>query len=887
MLRNRLLLACCIVLMTVTTAAANQPSAIWTAGAHPGEAPVKVVSSATPEHTKETLFVWQKGRAMVKVPAGGTIPAELPAGRACTVTVLDESGRPTPGIALQWKVEGWPNLPEPMGRGTTDARGQLGFRAPENRGMVVWVDDPSYKPTPVRLGKNEEATLRLVECKTPVVLLQDRYGRELPRGVACSAPTRSFLNPVNFAKTGRSSLQTKKGDDYGRLACPRRDSPQTAWIWAAGCFMRVVPSLRPGVFRLEAAPRITVDVKGLKPSDLKKGISIETIVFPKTMPWLPLKSTARLTAASGVIAPPAYPCKVMIRAEGCIPVSKDLDAPPTGGRLVFPMRYGVTFAGTVIDPNGQPIPDARVYIRMLDSTAFTKTKKDGSFRLPSQPPEEAPYKIKAWAQGYRTAELTVDKAQDRDNLVIPLNRGAGFRGRLVDGFTGQGVESAKLSVTRIRADGSKGIRFDAPVEAGGEFSVSGLTAGTYAFCGWAPGLGRRCGRITLADQDMRDLGDFALSSSPAVTGRVVDSDGDPFEGGGQVQIERLLTGAEAASAYPPKSLHADLNDDGTFSIGGVPDGRYRLIVAAGDRRAHKDDVRVQGEDVDVGDIPLQEGASLTGQLVGGQETNLSGWRITLTTQTFDPEAPFAITDGSGEFSFESVTPGTYRVQAFPPATLTPKVVQSVVLHAGRESHVVLPLGGIDLSAFVFVGQAPAAGGVVTVSTASGQFFDAGLVQVSSTGGPQLFGLPAPVVRADVDATGFTRLKNLAPGPCQISLYWNGATYKMAAEIPDQPSPPVTWTFSGIALEGRVVNSQGQPVPRAHVTLSYEKIGDAVGNTIATDSDGRFVFQGLAAGAVVLTAQDDSGERALTRITLSPDAPPPPVQLVLNPGGSAK
>ena len=142
---------------------------------------------------------------------------------------------------------------------------------------------------------------------------------------------------------------------------------------------------------------------------------------------------------------------------------------------------------------------------------------------------------------------------------------AAIQGTVVDSVSGLPIPRANVSLRGI-----KQMRFGATSGADGTFSFTGLPAGTYSVrankiayvANNSPGEGI----VTLKAGDVKPGVEVRLIPTGSITGRVLDSDGEPIEGA-HVQTEGTQGEAEETT-----------DENGRFRVGGLAPGPYRVHV---------------------------------------------------------------------------------------------------------------------------------------------------------------------------------------------------------------------------------------------------------------------------------------------------------------------
>ncbi len=873
-------------LAAALAAGASEPAAdLWMCGLNPGDPPVKVASGAPRPVPEAEAVLWREGRPIVRIPAGVPLPVEIPEGRTLEIAVADPEGKPAAGVLLQWKPEGLPNLPEPMGRVRTDDAGRARIPVEPGKGTVVWVDEVGFLPVPSPLSPStSRATLPLVPAPQRVLRVKDAYGRELAGARLKAFPAKDLADPVTLFQRHQEIVRELSGDETGRLVLPEGLTGAAGAVAAPGCSLEEVPSLdslREVVLRPAAPVRVTVrDALTGKPLP---HVKVTCAFGSPRLPLLAFQREEEWSSGTGTLRPGAYPCRVTATAQGRVPAAVKLEAPPARNEVEFSLEMGVVFAGTVSNAEGQPIAGALVGVAGYPDLRC-RTDEKGSFQLPPLPRSGAPFTLEAGAEGYLDREIPGLPAKDRRSLRVVLDRGAAVMGRVVDEETRQPVPGARVTFQVQGSSSSQGFTFEARPDSDGLFRKEGLDPGTYVVRAYAQGLCAPPSTVTLTGAETQDLGDLLLSGHPAVRGLVALAGGEPPSARASVRLERLLDFKEVLTALNGRSWEGPVDRDGAFVLRGVPPGRYRLLASDGNRAKTLAPVTVESEDVDVGKVVLEPSSSLRGRLVGNDGGDLSSWRITLSTQAFDFDPATAVTDAHGAFVFEELPPGTYRLQAYPPMALAPAADQRVVLEAGVDREITVPVGGVTVTVFLQVDGRPAANADVAVSGPSDAVFDAGVVVLDSPYGKVLVGLPSLVRQGRSDVAGMATLEGLSPGPGQAVLYLGGMVYRMPVTVPSSSEVPLTWNFAGLKLEGRVLDGQGTAAPNVLVTLGYAGVGASPANTVLTDAEGFFRFTGLGEGRVLVGCRNPEGLTATATVVLSAGKPPEPVVLRLGTGG---
>jgi hypothetical protein len=179
--------------------------------------------------------------------------------------------------------------------------------------------------------------------------------------------------------------------------------------------------------------------------------------------------------------------------------------------------------------------------------------------------------------------------------VPPPRAGTGvIRGRVVDGATGSAVPRARVTV-------QGGMRPSMLTDASGVFAFGNLPAGpmmisvdksTYLSTRYpAPGRTVRSGSrpIMLADGQVLDNVTVPIFHGAAITGRVLDANGDPID---NAQVNVLRVPAPGRLGRPTSRGGSSTDDRGEFRVGRLEPGTYLIQVTS--RRNQMADEMIPG-----------------------------------------------------------------------------------------------------------------------------------------------------------------------------------------------------------------------------------------------------------------------------------------------------
>lgn len=179
--------------------------------------------------------------------------------------------------------------------------------------------------------------------------------------------------------------------------------------------------------------------------------------------------------------------------------------------------------------------------------------------------------------------LNFSQGPVRDRVPPPRVGTGVLKGRVVDGVSGAAVARA-----RVRLQGGGGPRSSVLTDAAGGFAFPGLPSGQYSLmvdkatylASQYPERGRMMRStskpLMLEDSQTLDRVTVPLFRGGAITGHVVDANGDPVE---WAQVSVLKVPASGRSTRPMMRGGNQTNDLGEFRVSRLEAGTYLLMVA--------------------------------------------------------------------------------------------------------------------------------------------------------------------------------------------------------------------------------------------------------------------------------------------------------------------
>ncbi|RKH42798.1 hypothetical protein D7Y23_30580 [Corallococcus sp. AB050B] len=600
--------------------------------------------------------------------------------------VSDEDGRPIPGARVQADLND-ANAPSPRGQSVTDARGHYRLGPLFRLSHFVTVRAAHYidaEPRPHDLGEAEE-TLDFTLSRAVSVegILVDEAGQPL-------AGRRILLHPgpvrppdVDFPIMD-FQLESTETDEAGRFIL---DSDEAGPAWLDVIDETFVPTRfvveRPSrdvrmVLRRGARVSITVlstagaPVRGARVTLWKQDARGDSDHDGIT--------DARGQATLQGVPPGSYVAEARVKRQAVeVHASQPLEV-QTGEApsVTLQLEEGRTLRGTVVNPQGLPLPGVGVYAVLLDadrpryrrapsmtdaSPERVHTDAEGHFTLRSL--SAARYLLSARLEDHRVdaalsqgvhagEDESIIVASDTAEVRLVLRRIPHVRGRVVP------EDGAALEFFEVNGSGytNPDGRFDQPLQE---------ATGPQWFVVRANGYATLDRSITPDGDGDVDLGTLTLSRGRKLRVFLRDAaTGEPFTGRvraddgewATVAIGYRVHGAGVADGPPYLSaLEAQTMKDGSLRLDHLPTTAFTLEV---DTQLHLPARATVGEAEDSITLPLDSGARVTGFIrdaqgrpIGADLTFLRSDGLTLQRSP-----------GPGEFTLRAIPPGHYTVSAW-------------------------------------------------------------------------------------------------------------------------------------------------------------------------------------------------------------------------------
>jgi hypothetical protein len=463
-------------------------------------------------------------------------------------------------------------------------------------------------------------------------------------------------------------------------------------------------------------------------------------------------------------------------------------------------------------------------------------------------------------------------------------------GQVVHALNGNALK--RVTLTAARVDG-KGEPATTQVDENGQFVFRNLAPGGYLLSGERNGFDRQfhgarsnpnTGAVlrVLEGQPITGLV-FRLFPNAALSGRVLDSDGEPLPNVGVSVFQRECRNGKR-DWYPVDG--ADTNDRGEYRVSGLPAGRYLVSAAdlnfdltalatskgplpeAPDRinaityypgttdLERAEPVKLaRGEDRRGVDMQLLKSTAvrIRGRIAGESRTATTVVSLlprTATRTLTIGGSGFLVRPGERAFEIRGARPGTYLLVAQSmggASTVSAPLSIEVGAHHIDGVELTLTEGGEVAGRVLFDGAV--AGTSVEIETTDFSRLPPAIGTANEAGDFKLKGVYSIPYRV--------RVANLPKG-----TYWKAA--RLAGQVVDPDSVSflpgtkleILLGKASAELKGVVLGTDEKPLAGAAVVLIPESSRDALYREATSDYDGTFLIKGIAPGRYKALAWED-------------------------------
>jgi len=513
-------------------------------------------------------------------------------------------------------------------------------------------------------------------------------------------------------------------------------------------------------------------------------------------------------------------------------------APGQGVRIV--VEPGVAIAGVLVDAQGKPCPSAEVSAyrtgTALDEVAAVRaqvTDERGEFTLQGLDPGS--YVVTATLTdpgGDWFASIAVDAPAAR--AVLRFERRGQISGRVVDASSKPVASAEVIASTDEDPNQAEELlrgRCNARIvtDAQGRFTLTGLRDAEFELSVRSDGYRQENGHAPLKARPGGAELVVRLRRMPMIRGRVLNAGGIPLD-------------SFFADNEPVE------NPEGKFEISADEPGERTMVFAAQGAAPVTRVVQVGDADVDLGDVVLGAGRTVSGSVVEaatGRPVSHAQIRLVARADaeraTPPPSAPEAETDGGGRFEVRHADPGPLSV-----AVDHPEFIETLQPLEGDSIQIPLHRGG-------------ALKGTVLDTRGAGVRAEVVLLPESAAAAPRQSGS---------GDDGAFRIAGLTPGEYRVALVGPGGFFPeyTAAEVtlregetsevvlrPREGGAKLTVEISGLAPArdrnfAVLVPGAAPPPENANDLLRLARRG-----VLVMENPGRFIFPAMGRGTYTLIA----------------------------------
>ncbi len=475
----------------------------------------------------------------------------------------------------------------------------------------------------------------------------------------------------------------------------------------------------------------------------------------------------------------AEPANLVVEAAGYERFEMAAVRPQAGSLIEVQLGEGARLVGRVLDADGEGVANAYIWLRLERNPSISRTawstdprrheaRTDGDGRFHFDAVGAGPWSVEVGGEQL-TEDVGAIRLRPGEEREIELRlRAQGRLAGVVTDTYGAPVAGAEVLVQTLDPTGQlTGTHHGARADAGGAYEAHRVPSGPARVVARHPDY--RDGVREVVIKPGTNEVDLELRPGWEISGSVTSADGLPVALA-RVEAHPVEQGsldelADARRQFTPRvPLEAVTDQEGSYRIGGLDDGRYSL-------RAHADGyaraasgrfpVRVEGRSVADIDFVLHRGITLRGVVTGRPPDAFAGIRITAAQERL--LGGMTTLDLEGRFQLDELGPGSWTVSAEERDGRT--VERMVTLETGPgEAFVELNFEpGLTLTGEVRSQGQPLAGGEVYL--------------VEGTPG----GRPARTAR--IDQQSRFRIDGLEPGAYKVLVAEpNGVTHSRQIEI---------------------------------------------------------------------------------------------------------
>ncbi len=323
-------------------------------------------------------------------------------------------------------------------------------------------------------------------------------------------------------------------------------------------------------------------------------------------------------------------------------------------RLDVQLTSGGRVTGSVVTESGAPVAEAQVEAYSGSSWESARTDANGAFELESVTPGR--YRLTASKTGLVEGVLQDVDVSSGAPVRIVLKTGGSIYGRVT------GLNAQELAQAQVMANAASSSSTAASIDASGNYRIEGVAGGTVQVQAWSgnpmSGSARRAGvqTVDLAPGGSQQV-DIVFRDDIVISGRILRN-GVPLAGA-SVNFFPRGNSSRASGGAPA-------DNDGRYTVNGLEEGEYSVMVNDSQRMSpYSTTYQVRGSATY--DIDYKTNA-VRGRVIDvATNEPLANASVQIRNASATTEGPRmsrgGMTDATGSFIIDSITPGSYVITA--------------------------------------------------------------------------------------------------------------------------------------------------------------------------------------------------------------------------------
>ncbi|MCA0989644.1 carboxypeptidase regulatory-like domain-containing protein [Guptibacillus algicola] len=487
--------------------------------------------------------------------------------------------------------------------------------------------------------------------------------------------------------------------------------------------------------------------------------------------------------------------------------------------------------------NGLPLADVVVELKDGATTIGVTTTNDrGEYSLNEIPPGSytIEYSKPDFITNIQSVNVVSGEITRKDVFLTELPGS-------IEGTVTNSVGGAIANATVLLIDSAGNVIDEKTTNASGEYSFPSVKTGSYTIVVSATGF-QSAEKGVIVEGNKTSTANFVLEPNPGnVQGTVTNEAGDPISG---ALVEVLNVAGTTIG-------RAVTNASGAYAISDLAPGDYKLRVSKDLYRTSVVGFNVEAGETKTLNVELiSNPGALEGTVTDATTSDpLQG----TTVQVVDARGvtvASALTDGSGFYQVENLSPGMYSVTFVSGGYGLLTVGTKIVSNQTTELNVALDqlVGGI-------------AG---TITDNNGNTLSGAIVEV--------FFNNVHVVTATTDNNGVYKINNLSPGFYTLNVSKTGfSTETVGASVVENEISEANATLlpNPGTVTGTVLTSSGDPISGAVINIRDDRTGAEITQAV-TNEQGAYTALGLAPGNYTIIAQAEDFQSQFKGATIVSD-----------------